>query len=87
MIQIDNDGNLAKITIGPNVMNGESPQVVVPRGNWQALKLKPGGKWALMGTTVSPGFEFEDFELGDRNQMTQAFPQLRGHISEFTVKQ
>jgi uncharacterized protein len=37
-----------------------------------------------MGTTVAPGFEFEDFELGDRNQMLQQFPQLSQYILGYT---
>jgi predicted cupin superfamily sugar epimerase len=32
---------------------------------WQSAKLKKGGNFALLGTTVSPAFEYEDFELAD----------------------
>jgi uncharacterized protein len=60
MVQIDDDGKLSRFVLGPDVMNGQSPQVVVERGVWQGLKLKGGGKWALMGTTVSPGFVFKE---------------------------
>lgn len=84
MIQIDEDGNLAEFTIGSDIFNGETPQVVVRRGVWQGLKLKEGGSWALMGTTVSPGFEFEDFEVGDRAQLIKTFPQLSHDIIKFT---
>jgi predicted cupin superfamily sugar epimerase len=37
-----------------------APQVVVPRGVWQGAALAPGGAWALLGTTVAPGFAFDD---------------------------
>ena len=47
--------------LGPNLIGGERPQVIVPRGKWQsALSL---GDWTLVGCTVSPGFEFEHFEM------------------------
>lgn len=80
MIQIDENGQLTRFLIGNDIFNGETPQVVVRRGTWQALKLKDGGAWALMGTTVSPGFEFADFELGDREKMLKLFPQHRDEI-------
>lgn len=38
----------------------------------------------LLGTTVSPGFEFEDFEVGTRNQMLELFPNLRKEIERYT---
>lgn len=84
MIQIHEDGKLERFTVGNNILAGEQPQVVVRRGVWQALRLKSGGKWALMGTTVAPGFEFEDFEVGYREQLIQEFPQLREDIIRFT---
>jgi predicted cupin superfamily sugar epimerase len=84
MIQIDEQGNLERFTIGNDIASGHTPQVVVPRGVWQALRLKSGGKWALMGTTVAPGFEFEDFQVGDRDSMIEQFPQHRDDIIRFT---
>lgn len=87
MIQIDESGNLRRFTLGSDLFAGEVPQVLVPRGVWQALRLKQGGKWALMGTTVAPGFEFEDFEVGVRDTMIEQFPQHRNDIIRFTREQ
>ena len=84
MVQIDEFGKESNYTIGSKIENGEVPQVVVPRGVWQGLRLKKGGQWALMGTTVAPGFEFEDFELGHRNELLKQFPHLSASISRFT---
>ncbi|MBL7557638.1 MAG: cupin domain-containing protein [Bdellovibrionaceae bacterium] len=84
MIQIDQNGKLTRFTLGSDIFSGQEPQVVVPRGVWQALRLKAGGKWALMGTTVAPGFEFEDFEVGIREAMIQQFPQHQSDIIRFT---
>jgi hypothetical protein len=84
MIQIHPDGKLERFIIGSDVMKGHKPQVVVPRGVWQALRLVDGGEWALMGTTVAPGFDFEDFSVGTRDEMLKEFPQHREDIIRFT---
>ena len=84
MIQIDEAGNLTHYVMGSDIFNGHSPQVVVRKGVWQGLRLKKGGGWALMGTTVSPGFEFEDFELGERDELIKIFPQHRENINSYT---
>ena len=62
----------------------DRPQVVVPRGVWQGSRLEPGGSYALMGVTVTPGFEYEDFELGDRDRLTAAFPDHAEEIRLLT---
>lgn len=84
MIQIDEAGNLTKYTIGSDIVNGQVPQVVVRAGVWQGLRLKKGGKWALMGTTVAPGFEFEDFEIGEQRRMINEFPEHESDIKQYT---
>jgi len=47
--------------LGPNILNGEKPQVVVPADYWQTATSL--GHWTLVGCTVAPGFEFSSFEL------------------------
>lgn len=84
MIQIDEEGKLTKHIIGSNFVDGQQPQLVVPKGVWQGTRLVAGGQWALMGTTVAPGFEFEDFEGGDRSKMINLFPQHKDDITRFT---
>lgn len=49
--------------LGPDVLVGERPQVIVPTGWWQAARSE--GDWTLVGCTVSPGFRFEGFELAE----------------------
>jgi predicted cupin superfamily sugar epimerase len=55
MLQLYPDGTGITITIGADIGAGMQPQVLVPTGTWQGARLKPGGKFALLGTTVSPG--------------------------------
>lgn len=47
--------------LGPDVLGGECPQIVVPAGWWQAAR--PTGAFTLVSCTVSPGFRFAGFEL------------------------
>lgn len=57
------DGRKRKMILGNNILKGESPQILVPAYTIQSAKLKKGGEFALVGTTVTPAFNFEDFEL------------------------
>lgn len=47
--------------LGPDVMAGQMPQLIVPEHHWQAAETT--GDWTLVGCTVSPGFQFEGFDL------------------------
>ena len=47
--------------LGPNVLAGEHPQIVVPANHWQTATSL--GTWTLVGCTVAPGFEFSKFVL------------------------
>lgn len=55
------DGRRTSLVIGPDVLQGEAPQGIVPAGAWQAAESL--GAWTLVGCTVAPGFEFQRFEL------------------------
>jgi predicted cupin superfamily sugar epimerase len=57
---------------------------VVRRGVWQGSRLADGGAWALLGCTVSPGFEFEDYEAGERAELCARWPAFRQLICELT---
>jgi predicted cupin superfamily sugar epimerase len=93
MVQLQADGSGAIMRIGNDLAAGERPQVVVPRGVWQGSRLAGGGTagghadgqgWALLGCTVSPGFEFEDYEQGDPGQLCAAWPAFSGLIRQLT---
>jgi uncharacterized protein len=76
MLQLLPDGSGRVVVIGKNLAAGERPQVLVERGVWQGSRLKAGGSWALMGCTVSPGFEFEDYESGERALLCAEWPEF-----------
>ena len=78
------DGELREVILGTNLLEGQVPQTRVQAYRWQGAKLLPGGKWALLGTTMAPGFEWNDFELGPRSRLIQQFPAHEAVIKEFT---
>jgi predicted cupin superfamily sugar epimerase len=84
MIQINQNGELSSHTLGPDILNGQSPQRLVAGNVWQGTKLLPQGKWALMGATVTPGFEYADFELGKQADLIRQFPEHTAKIKEYS---
>lgn len=86
MLQISETGDYKVIILGPGVLEGQQVQVVVAAGTWQGTRLVKGGKYALLGTTVAPAFEFADFELAKRAELISRFPCLAAQIKRFTRK-
>lgn len=74
MFLFKEDGSFERRILGTALDKGEEPQIVVLAGCWQGARLRAGGKYALMGTTVSPGFDRRDFELGRREELMDAYP-------------
>lgn len=68
------DGGSDRIVLGPDLARGERVQFVVPRGVWQGSRVIAGGRYALLGTTMAPGFEFVDFEAGDAGRLAARHP-------------
>jgi predicted cupin superfamily sugar epimerase len=84
MLQLLPDGSGRVVRLGMNLAAGERPQVVVPRGVWQGSRLAPGGRWALLGCTVSPGFEFEDYASAGRAELAAKWPEFAAMIGTLT---
>ncbi|HEY4380848.1 MAG TPA: cupin domain-containing protein [Acidobacteriaceae bacterium] len=84
MLQLHANGRGEVIRIGNRIDQGERPQVVVPRDVWQGSHLAPGGEWGLLGCTVSPGFEFEDYESATREQLSSGWPEYVELIRQLT---
>ncbi len=84
MLQLFADGSSKRVVIGNDLVAGERPQVVVERGVWQGSRLVAGGKWALLGCTVSPGFEFVDYAEGVRTELIAGWPEVAEMICGLT---
>jgi predicted cupin superfamily sugar epimerase len=78
------DGAYECILLGKNSEHGEVQQAMVPAHAWFASECVGKNGYALVGCTVSPGFDFQDFELADRNQLIQEFPNHALHIQRLT---
>ena len=84
MLQLHPDGSGERVVIGNRLRDGTRPQVMVPGASWQGARLTAGGEFALMGTTMSPGFDFDDFEAGERDSLQAAWPEHAGLIAALT---
>ncbi|RSL19304.1 hypothetical protein EDE15_4966 [Edaphobacter aggregans] len=84
MLQLLADGSGRTVVIGNDLASGQRPQVVVERNVWQGSRLVRGGKWALLGCTVSPGFEFEDYDAGGRASLSEGWPEFAEMIAALT---
>ena len=80
---IDYSGKLEEIKLGKDLENGEQLQAVVPAGHWFASRINQG-EYSLVGCTVAPGFDFQDFEMADRETLIKDFPRHSEIITELT---
>jgi uncharacterized protein len=84
MLQLYPDGRSALFTLGPDLERGQTVQLVVPAGVWQGTRLVEGGKVALLGCTVSPGFDFADYRAGSFAELGEKWPARNGYIRALT---
>ena len=84
LLMLHPGGRSDRIVLGHAIGNGQSVQVVVPRDVWQGSHLLPGGKFALMGTTMAPGFTPKDFTGGDRDELIREYPAEAALIRALT---
>jgi predicted cupin superfamily sugar epimerase len=83
MLQLSSAGG-RKVLLGADVAAGQVPQLVVPAGTWQGSRLLAGGAYALLGATVSPGFDLQDFTAGERAALCAEFPDFAADIERLT---
>jgi predicted cupin superfamily sugar epimerase len=84
MLQLWPDGSDRVVVLGDNLAAGMLPQVVVPKDVWQGSRLRPGGQLALLGCTVSPGFDYADYETGKRAELMETYPGCAELIRRLT---
>lgn len=84
MLQLHPDGQTKSVTLGQDLAAGHEPQVVVRGGIWQGCRLAPDGKWALLGTTMSPGFDYADYETGVRDELIVQYSGVEDLIRQYT---
>jgi uncharacterized protein len=77
------DGSLQTILLGNNFNEGQHFQFIVPANCWFASRPAPGSAFSFVGCTVSPGFDFDDFELAKEIELTNQYPQHQLLIQHF----
>jgi len=81
---IEPDGTYRTLALGLDVESGEQPQAVVTAGAWFGATVGGGSNFALVGCTVAPGFDFQDFELARREELIELYPAHRDVIERLT---
>lgn len=79
---IDKYGTHAILELGLEAQNQQSPQITIPFGTWFSARSK--GDYTLVGCTVAPGFDFNDFEMGSYKALLKTFPQHAVLIRTYT---
>jgi len=87
MLQLWPDGSTQTLTLGTDLKSGQVPQLVVPGGVWQGSVLVDGGKFALLGATMAPGFDYADYTSGNRRELTSKYPEAAALIARLTPGQ
>lgn len=83
---IPSQGVYSSILLGNDLEARQVFQAVVPARCWFAAHVQDWKGWALVGCTVAPEFEFEDFELGRRDELVREYPLCRELIERLTRK-
>jgi predicted cupin superfamily sugar epimerase len=84
MLQLFPGGGSAVITLGPDLQAGQHVQVLVPAGVWQGTRLISDGKLALLGCTVVPGFDFDDYRNASFDELAAQWPEKADRIRALT---
>ena len=84
MLQLFDRGKGRELLIGPEILAGQEPQVIVPAGVWQGSMLEPGVEFALLGATMAPGFDYADYEQGRRAELLAHYPAHTAMITLLT---
>jgi len=86
MLQVTANGTAEVVHIGTDLEKGQRPQIIAPKGVWQGARLAPGGRFALLGTSVPLWSDFSDYETGKRDDLIRLCPKEKDRIIALTTK-
>jgi predicted cupin superfamily sugar epimerase len=81
---INEASQYSTVLLGTDLLDGQAPQYVVPGDRWFAATSLDPDHYSLVGCTVAPGFDFEDFTLANRAELISTFPSQKEIISRLT---
>jgi predicted cupin superfamily sugar epimerase len=82
MLLLHPEGQVERPVLGSDLAIGQRPSLAVPPGVWQGSRTT--GEWSLVGATMSPGFKVEMFDLGNREKLAAAYPDVAPEIDRLT---
>ena len=82
MLLLAPDGTVSRPVLGDDLAGGQRPMVAVPAGVWMAATTT--GDWSLTGATLAPAYQNDGFELGDPDELTEAYPEASADIVRFS---
>ena len=83
-MQLFPDGSAKRIEFSSDLAAGHEPQLLCPADVWQATRLAPGGEWALVGTTMAPGYTEDCVEFSGTAELLETYPGHKELIREFS---
>ena len=84
MLELLPDGGTTVLTLGPDLAAGQQVQVAVPAGVWQGMRLIGDGQVALLGCTVTPGFNYSDYRNASCEELSARWPAEQERIRAMT---
>ena len=83
---IDENGDYKELKLGMDLDKGELPQVLVRKNTIFGSSIKEENTFSLVGCMVSPGFDFDDFELFKQEELLQKYPQHKEIILKMAYR-
>jgi len=69
--------------LGVDLEQGMRPQILIPGNFWQAARVKKGGSYSLVGTTMTPGFDYSDYQALTRQEWKKKYPSGEEAVNKF----
>ena len=85
LILLHADGSSQDVVMGRDVRAGQHVQFTIPAGTWQAGELLPGGRYALFGCTMAPGFAPDCFAASYAEALIARWPSREADIRRLAV--
>lgn len=80
------NGKHLSVHLGPDLSQKQHLQFAVPRGAWFAAQPLAASGYSLLGCTVAPGFDFDDFELAGKEYLKKVYPRHVELVERFTIR-
>jgi predicted cupin superfamily sugar epimerase len=82
--ELTHESGMITTVLGTDFMLDQNPQYVVRSGQWFAAEPMDKKGYSLVGCTMAPGFDFQDFEMADQKSLTEEFAEYEQEIKRLT---